>query len=102
MLHSRSLRGLLGGCLLLGLGACVPSGEVYVASTPPADRYEVVGAAPYPGAFWVRGHYYWSGYRYVWMGGHWERPRPGFVFEHGRWVRHGHAWVYAPGHWRRF
>jgi len=31
--------------------------EVIVHSQPPPERYEVIGTAPGPGYFWIRGHW---------------------------------------------
>ena len=47
----------------------------YVRPVPPPLQAEVVGAAPYPGAEWVPGHWAWR-YRYgryVWIRGHYRR-----------------------------
>jgi hypothetical protein len=81
--------------------ACGPAaGEVVVETGPPPEQVEVVGLAPYPGAFWVRGHWRWEG-RYVWFPGHWERPRIGYRWEPAHWDRFGARWRFIPGHWRR-
>ena len=64
---------LLAGVLLAGtLSACIVApepgygyaGEV-AYSAPPAPQYEVVGVAPYPGAIWIGGSYFWEGGRYL-------------------------------------
>ncbi len=96
------IRSILVAACLLGVGACAPTGQVYVAGPPPPARAEYVGAAPHPGAFWVSGHWWWSGDRYVWVGGHWEQRRAGYAWERGGWVKRGRVWVYTPGRWRRF
>src|ERR1700678_1083674 len=48
--------------------------EVVVDSDPPPPVVEYVGVAPGPGYFWIGGYYHWSGARWVWLRGHYERP----------------------------
>lgn len=50
------------------LGACVVEP---VRPPRPAPLVETVPAAPAPGYHWVKGHYRWDGYRWVWVRGHW-------------------------------
>ena len=85
-----------------GSAACGPgSAEIVVETGPPPEQIEVVGLAPYPGAVWVRGHWQWTGGRYHWFPGHWERPRNGYIWVHAHWDRSGNRWRFIPGHWRR-
>ena len=46
----------------------------YVRPAPPPVQAEVVGAAPYPAAIWVRGHWAWKPRlgTYIWIPGHWR------------------------------
>jgi hypothetical protein len=37
------------------------------------------GPAP-AGTIWVNGYWHWSGVRWVWVAGHWERPKPHFAW----------------------
>ena len=52
------------------LSGCV----TYVRPAPPPLQAEVVGAVPYYGAVWVRGHWAWRPRlgTYVWVPGHWR------------------------------
>jgi hypothetical protein len=94
---------LLAAGLVLSLaGGCVvyPARAV-VYGPPPPVRAEVVGVAPGPGYFWVRGHWAWRGGGYVWLGGHWaRRPGPGSVWIEGHWESRGGNYVYIDGYWR--
>merc|ERR1711969_351799 len=98
-------------CLVLSLAAVTPACTatvrgrattgVVVRSAPPPPPRVVVGPAPYPGAVWVRGHYTWSGSRYVWSRGRWVRPRAGYVYVQPRYVRRGGGYVLVRGGWQR-
>lgn len=94
--------------LSLVLTACVvgptPYGDVgvgWVSIAPPAPQYEVIGAPPAPGWFWVGGSWGWTGGRYVWNRGHWQAPRRGYTWVPQRWDRGPHGWRSNPGHWER-
>jgi hypothetical protein len=92
------------GVLSLASSACVvrvapPGGEVSVQQAPPAEQVEIIGVAPSPNHFWVKGHWVWRG-AWVWQPGRWELVRHGHVWTHGEWVRRGHHWVWVEGAWR--
>lgn len=92
--------------LTAALSACViaPAPGYYgavVATAPPALQVETVGVAPYPGAFWISGGWFWEGGRYAWHRGYWERPRAGYRWEPHRWERDRDGWRERPGHWVR-
>jgi hypothetical protein len=72
-----------------------------VASAPPPPQYEVIGIAPFPGWFWIGGHWGWSGHRHAWYGGRWEAPRPGYRWAPHRWEPMGRGWREVPGRWQR-
>jgi len=57
------LTGITSGCIV----AARPG-------PPPPDRVEVIGVAPWPGAFWVRGGWRWHEHegRWGWERGHWR------------------------------
>ena len=97
----RKLFALSPLVMSLALSACVADAEVVVRTPPPPERVEVVAAAPYPGAVWIRGHWRWNGAAYVWIGGHWERPRVGWAWVPHHYAPYGRHWRYVPGHWRR-
>jgi hypothetical protein len=75
--------------------------EVVVTQDPPPPVAEVVGIAPGPGYLWIGGYYHWSGARWVWYRGHYERPpHPGAVWVRARYIYRGGARVYVRGFWR--
>ncbi|HJZ87397.1 MAG TPA: hypothetical protein VKN99_19620 [Polyangia bacterium] len=80
-----------------------PVAEVEVELAPPPQQVEAVPAPPYGGAVWIEGYWHWSGVRYIWIGGHYERPRPGWIWVPHRWARapRGH-WRYHAGYWRHY
>src|ERR1035441_7346256 len=45
---------------------------------PPAPPEDVVTQQPTPSAAWIAGYYGFDGYRYYWVGGHWEIPPPNY------------------------
>ena len=101
----RTLTRLALSAGLVGLVACAPlppPGVEYVAVAPPRYyRTEVVGVAPGPEFFYVRGHWGWGGNAYVWAPGRWERrPRPRAVWVEGRWRHARGGWYREQGHWR--
>jgi hypothetical protein len=76
-------------------------GEVVVDSEPPAPVAEYVGVSPGPGFFWVGGYYHWSGARWAWVRGHYERPpHPGARWFGPRYEWRGSHRVYIRGYWR--
>lgn len=79
-----------------GAAGCV----AVVRSAPPATRYEVVGAAPFPGAVWIEGHWVWRFCGWRWVRGHWAaRPWRGAVWNRGHWRETRRGWRWMPGHW---
>jgi hypothetical protein len=52
-------------------------------------------------AYWVRGHWDWNGFQYVWVGGHYVERQVGLYWVPGRWVARDGQWVWIGGHWRR-
>ncbi len=60
---------ILGFILAMSLTGCVAE----VHSHPPPPRAEVRPPRPYPGAFWVEGHWRHHHHDWIWMEGHWER-----------------------------
>jgi YMGG-like Gly-zipper len=68
---------------------------------PPAPPEEVVTVQPTPSAIWIAGYYAFDGYRYYWVGGHWEIPPPQYhVFVRPHWVVRSGSYVYVRGYWR--
>jgi hypothetical protein len=69
---------------------------------PPADRKDIMPAAPGSRAVWyfIPGHWEWRG-QWVWVQGHWRtRPHPGDIWLPGKWVQQGNVYVWQKGHWR--
>jgi hypothetical protein len=100
-----SVLALTSGCVVAVRPAPVvyapAPGEVVVTEEPPAPYAEVVGVAPGPGYLWIGGYYHWSGARWVWYAGHYERPpHPGAVWVRPRYVVRGGTRVYVRGYWR--
>ncbi len=83
------IAGVLSGCY----------GEVVVREPPPADREEVVEAAPYPDYVWIPGHWAWEG-QYVWVQGTWRRPpHERATWARGHWAQRSGGWMWIEGHW---
>ena len=87
-------------CALVPVGPSV-QGEVIIEAAPPPTQVEAIPVAPYPGGVWIEGYWHWNGVRYVWYGGHYERPRPGWVWVAHRWYRGPRGrWHFVRGHWQ--
>jgi WXXGXW repeat (2 copies) len=101
-----SLLALTSGCVVAVRPAPVATvysepGEVVVDAAPPAPLYETVGVSPGPGFLWIGGYYHWSGARWVWNRGHFERPpHPGAAWIRPRYEVRGGRSVYVRGYWR--
>jgi hypothetical protein len=89
---------ILGGLSLTG---CAGGYAFYATTPPPALRFEQRGAAPGPGYVWIDGYWGYSGGRYAWVAGRWDRPpRPRARWESGRWETRGGKYYYREGRWR--
>ncbi|MCC7536653.1 MAG: hypothetical protein IT379_10590 [Deltaproteobacteria bacterium] len=86
----------LVGCVATVRGR---GGVVYAA--PPAVRVEAPPPAPYAGATWVGGHWFWNGYDYEWRPGYYVQARPGYQYVAPTYVRRGGGYYYVQGGWRR-
>ena len=78
-----------------------PPVEPNVATAPPpAPLTELQPPAPFDGAFWVPGYWWWGPSGYVWVGGRWSaRPR-GWDWDDHRWIQRDPGdWERRPGHW---
>lgn len=92
--------GLTFGSMICGCFAEVQPQVVYAVYAPPADPIEVEGGAPSPSYLWVRGNWYWNGFEYIWIPGHWQaRPHPHAIWTSGNWHRTRGGWVFTEGHW---
>jgi hypothetical protein len=73
---------------------------VVVGTAPPPLRVEVRPPRPFAGAVWVSGYWWWSGVRYVWIGGRYIRPLAGYRFVGPRWVFSGGYYYHVRGYYR--
>jgi hypothetical protein len=90
------------GCVVYPAGAPVATvgAEVDVVGDPPAPIVETVSPAPGIGFVWIGGAWAWHG-RWVWEGGHWDRPpHPGAVWVPHRYAVHNGRHVFVQGGWR--
>ena len=90
--------------LLFAVGCVVyparPVTEVDVIGDPPAPIVENVTPSPDIGFVWIGGAWAWHD-RWVWEGGHWDRPpHPGAVWVPHRYVYHNGRHVFIRGGWR--
>jgi hypothetical protein len=84
------------------VGEHVPpaSQRALVATQPPAEVVETVGAAPV-GHAWIHGHWAWDGGAYAWVPGHFMAVPDGYrTWEPGRWYASNGHWFYHNGYWR--
>jgi hypothetical protein len=73
---------------LLGFSGCTETVVYRQPAPPPAPATVVVERGPYPpppprveyrpapppyAVVWVRGHWRWNGYRWIWISGHYRR-----------------------------
>ncbi len=75
------------------------AGSYYVVDQPVEPVYERP-VVPYAGAVWIDGDWVWSGRRYTYISGHWERPRAGRVWTRGSWERTNRGYRWHRGGWR--
>lgn len=98
--------GLAGAALSLPAAAQIPVPphprlEIHIGHTrPPRLRFERRGPRPDRFSIWIRGFWDWQGDQWIWVPGHWDRPRD----RHVRWIvpryhREYGGWRYEPGHW---
>lgn len=100
----RSVRAAVVAITLALTGCIVVPADPYYGPgmvAPPAPRVEVIGAAPYPGYFWIGGYWNWVGHRHVWVPGYWAAPRPGYRWAPHAWRPYGGGWRAYPGRWHR-
>jgi hypothetical protein len=82
-----------------GYGDGYGDAAVYAPTAPPAPYAEVQPAIPFAGAIWIGGFWNWSGDRYSWVPGRYERPRAGYQWEQRRWTQGSRGWQLQGG-WR--
>ena len=89
------------GTLYRSEGQATTTVTVDSVPPPPPQPYELQTAQPTSSAVWVVGFYYWNGYQYNWVPGHWEIPPPNAVaFVRPHWRYRGGTYVYIRGYWR--
>ena len=105
LLIRTGLAALLGTLVVASTGCLPGSGfgyvEVSAEAPPPPPPVEVVGIAPYAGAFYIQGHYYPQGRGYAWHPGNWVRGRPGQQYVQHKLDRGPNGrYRYRRGYWR--
>lgn len=84
-------------------GACAANPRprtdvVCIEREPPAERVEVVPAAPGAEYVWVKGHWGWRRNDYEWIPGHWIVPERGFhEWVPDRWDHDRRGWFHVEG-----
>ncbi|MGZ3755426.1 MAG: hypothetical protein ACXVAY_16140 [Mucilaginibacter sp.] len=81
----------------LFLSSCAGSYWVYDQPAEPVYERPV---APYDGAIWIDGEWNWTGGRYIYERGHWERPREGHAYVRGSWMHTDRGYHWNRGHWK--
>jgi len=77
-----------------------PVQPVVTAVEPPPLIQEVRPAAPFDGAAWIPGYWYWNGGRHFWVAGRYSAQPSGYAWEQHRWDRREDGkWEHQPGHW---
>jgi hypothetical protein len=86
------------GCVVeAGVAASAGAG-IAVAGPPPEP---MVDARPPGDGVWVAGYWHWTGMRYTWIPGHWERPPAGAVWHPPRYFTRDGVYYYEHGGWTR-
>jgi hypothetical protein len=86
------------GCVVeAGVNASAGAG-IAVAGPPPEPMVDVRTAGE---GVWVAGYWHWTGMRYTWIPGHWERPPAGAVWHPPRYLTRDGVYYYEPGGWAR-
>lgn len=80
----------------LFLSSC--AGSYYVTDQPVEPVYDRP-ATPYEGAIWIDGEWGWTGGRYQYSRGHWDRPRQGHSYMRGNWEHTSRGYAWRKGHW---
>jgi hypothetical protein len=75
------------------------AGTYYVYDRPLEPVYERP-VAPYAGAIWIDGDWTWNGGKYVFVRGHWDRPRQGHFWVRGEWMHTNRGYRWHKGYWR--
>jgi hypothetical protein len=77
-------------------------GPTYVVRERPAEVVYMRPAPPSADDIWITGDWAWTGGRYLWHEGHYERRRPGSRWDEGHWINTHSGWRWMRGHWRRY
>ena len=83
---------------MVSMVSCAPA---YVVRERPHEVVYFRPPAPSPAHIWVSGDWIWTGGRYQWREGYWERPRRGAYWMEGHWQGSRGSYRWAPGHWQR-
>jgi hypothetical protein len=82
------------------LMSCAAPSRVVVKEKPAPPVVLVRPASPYPNAVWVGDSWRWHRGRYVYVKGHYVKPRRGMVWVDGHWKNTPRGFVWVKGHWR--
>jgi hypothetical protein len=94
---------VLGAVMVVGSDSARSQIGVGIRIGPPAPRAEIIVAAPFPHAMWVRGHWMWDPWRggYVWQMGSWVGRRTDDFRVDRTWARGPRGWEWREGYWNR-
>jgi hypothetical protein len=76
-------------------------GEMFAPTAPPRLPREVRPRAPFPGAVWTTGHWYWEGGEWHFKKGAWIARMQGYQYVNGYWKQEPGGWYWMPGGWAR-
>jgi hypothetical protein len=68
-------------------------------SAPPELPQESIPPAPFAGATWTSGNWYWDGDTWRFKPGAWIASLPGYRYVNGYWHQEGTRWRWMPGGW---
>jgi hypothetical protein len=74
---------------------------VVVREAPPAVLVERRPPPPAHASIWIEGHWQYSGKKYVWAKGRYERSRAGQHYVQPRWVKTDKGFGFHAGYWER-
>lgn len=98
------LLSAVAAAVLLSTATIAPTahanGEVIVVRVaPPPARHERI-PAPRRGFEWVPGYWNWTGMKYAWVKGHYEKVRRGQYYHRAQWREGPNGWELDRGGWR--
>jgi hypothetical protein len=92
-----SVIALQPGCVVEA-GVSATTG-IAVSGPPPPPLREGPPGPPNSPSIWVSGYWHWTGMRYTWIPGHWERAPGGARWHPPRYFYRDGTYYYEPGGW---